>query len=152
VATLIYLDTNIFVAGFEANAELSDPIQTLFRALRGRLGVIVSSELTLAELLAPVRSPLALSVEERRELYLNVLQRSSALDLRPVTRDILIKTADLRGAGAYKLADAIHVVTALETNCAYFMSNDERLKQLPSGLQKIRGDRAGVDEVLRALS
>ena len=134
MATLIYLDTNIFVAGFEANAELSDPIQTLFRALRGRLGVIVSSELTLAELLAPVRSPLALSVEERRELYLNVLQRSSALDLRPVTRDILIKTADLRGAGAYKLADAIHVVTALETNCAYFMSNDERLKQLPSGL------------------
>ncbi|MGC1859889.1 MAG: hypothetical protein WA733_01870 [Methylocystis sp.] len=35
---------------------------------------------------------------------------------------------------------------------AYFVSNDDRLKQLPVGLGKIRADRTGVDKLLRELS
>ncbi len=149
---LIYLDTNVFITGFEGPAEDAGPVQNLLYALRGRGGVVVSSELTLAELLAPIRRPHSLSAMERRQLYLNVLQRNIAIDLRPITRDILIKTADLRSMGGYKLADAIHIITAVDASCAYFVSNDDRLKQLPTGLGKIRADRTGVDELLRELS
>lgn len=148
----IYLDTNVFVAAFDGPAEFAHPAQSFLRAMRNRRGALVSSELKLAEILAPVKRPNALSVSERRHLYLNVLQRNAAIDLRPVSRDILIKTADLRNACGYKLADAIHVITAIEASCAYFVSNDNRIKQLPGGLGKIRGDQAGVSELLRALS
>ncbi|MGA8171480.1 MAG: type II toxin-antitoxin system VapC family toxin [Methylocystis sp.] len=149
---LIYLDTNVFIAGFEGPPEIAAPVQNLLRALRGLRGVVVSSELTLAELLAPVRRPDALSTMERRQLYLNLLLRNIAIDLQPITRDILIKTADLRSMNGYKLADAIHLVTAVETSCAFFVSNDDRLRKLPAGLGKIRPDQAGVDELLRELS
>jgi len=54
--------------------------------------------------------------------------------------------------GGYKLADAIHIMTAVEASCAYFVSNDDRLRELPAGLGKIRADRTGVDELLRELS
>jgi predicted nucleic acid-binding protein len=141
----------VFIAGFEGPVEYADPAQHLFLALRDRPGVIVSSELTLAELLAPVRRSLAFPVAERRELYLNVLQRNVSIDLQPVTRSILIKTGDMRNAWGYKLADAIHVITAMETSCAYFVSNDDRIKQLPSRLRKIRADRSVVRELLRML-
>jgi len=150
-APRIYLDANVFIAGFESLSSLAHPAQNLLRALISKSGSAVTSEITLAELLAPVQRPQAMSSTERRMIYLNLLQRD-VIDLCPITRDILIKTADLRTIGNYKLADAIHVVTAIEAGCGYFVSNDDRIKKLPPGLPRIRADRAGVDELLLALS
>ena len=149
---LIYLDANVFVAGFETPAGDAVPAQELFRALAQKTGVAVSSELSLAELLAPIRRPHAFSQRERRELYLNLLQRGGIVDLKPITREILLQTADLRSIINYKLPDAIHIVTATEAGCAYFVSNDARIKELPPGLRKTRADQTGVDELLQALS
>lgn len=149
---LIYLDANVFVAAFETPNEGANPVQRLFRALVERRPRAISSELTLAELLAPIRRPHALSGPERKSLYYNLFVRQDVVELKPVSRDILIKTATLRGEINYKLPDAIHVATAIEASCASFASNDERLKQFPAGLRKIRADERGVDELLRALS
>jgi predicted nucleic acid-binding protein len=151
-SALLYLDANVFVAAFETCADDAGPAQELLLALSRRKGAAVTSELTLAELIAPIQRPHALSVGERRRLYSNVLEKSLAVDLTPVTRQVLVKTAELRSNIGCKLPDAIHIVTATEAGCAYFVSNDIRIKRLPAGLRQARTDRAGVDELLRAIS
>ena len=58
---------------------------------------------------------------------------SRIFDLRPVSRDILIETAEYRKyAGMPKLPDAVHVVTAIHAQCRTVLSADLRLK-LPVG-------------------
>jgi predicted nucleic acid-binding protein len=72
-------------------------------------------------------------------------------DLRPITREILLQTADLRSVSKVKLPDAIHIVTAIHAGCAYFLSNDNGVRT-PSGMSRIRADRSGVDNILSAWS
>jgi predicted nucleic acid-binding protein len=62
---------------------------------------------------------------------------SRIFDLRPVSQDILIETARYReNSGMPKLPDAIHVVTAIRTQCRTVLSADLRLK-LPGGYSVI---------------
>ena len=53
--------------------------------------------------------------------------RGGIVDLKPITREILLQTADLRSIINYKLPDAIHIVTATEAGCAYFGSYKDDL-------------------------
>jgi len=151
-APFVYIDTNVFIAGFESPIENARPVQDFLRALRERPGIGISSELTLAEILAPVSRPHALPAVKRRRLYFDLLLWSGLIDLRPVTREILIETADLRSVARHKLPDAIHVVTAVHAHCSFFLSHDDGMKRLPQGMRRVRADESGVDEILRALS
>lgn len=148
---LVYLDTNVFIAGFESPVSNAKPVQDLLVALRERPRSASTSELTLAELLAPISRPHALEPAERRRLYLDLLVGGSFIDLRPITRNILIETADIRRTARYKLPDAIHVATAIHANCGFFMSHDDGMKRLPEGLNRLQPNRAGVDLLLEAL-
>ena len=58
----------------------------LFVALRDAPGAAVTSELTLAELLAPVKRPDALSLASKQDLYGCVLPWGGFIELRPVDR------------------------------------------------------------------
>jgi predicted nucleic acid-binding protein len=156
VTPLVYLDTNVFIHGIEGNdLEGNDleasPIQTLFRGLRDFPNASVTSELTLAELLAPATRPDALHLNHKEQLYLDLVIGGGFVVLYPVTRDVLISTGHLRLNHSLKLPDAIHVVTAFATGCRYFMSYDKDGKKLPFGLCHIRPDDKGVATVLDAL-
>jgi len=108
----LYLDANVFIYAIEGSADIADPLRQLFDLLRANRGIGVTSELTLAEVL-----PRA-STAQRRS-YLNMIVWSRIFDLHPVSRDILIETAEYRKAqyrkkaGMPRLPDAIHVVTAI---------------------------------------
>jgi predicted nucleic acid-binding protein len=122
----LYLDANVFIYAIEGNAEIADLLRELFDLLRANRGIGVKSELTLAEVLA--KAP-----DMRRRNYLNLIVWSRIFDLHPVSRDILIETAEYREkAGMPKLPDAIHVVTAIRAGCRRILSADSRLK-LPVG-------------------
>ncbi len=151
VTPLVYLDTNVFIHGIEGNDLEASPIQTLFRGLRDFPNASVTSELTLAELLAPATRPGALHLNQKEQLYLDLIIGGGFVALYPVTRDVLISTAHLRLNHSQKLPDAIHVVTAFESGCRYFMSYDKDRKKLPFGLYPIRPDDEGVATVLEAL-
>lgn len=148
---LAYIDTNVFIMGFESPFETAKPVQDLLVALREQPLSAVTSELTLAELLAPNLSPKALAPDERRRLYLDLLIWSNLIELKPVTRDILIETADLRQATPCKLPDAIHVATAVHAKCGLFLSRDKRMR-LPAGMMQISPDRSGIDHLMAAWS
>jgi predicted nucleic acid-binding protein len=73
---------------------------------------------------------------------------SRIFDLRPVSRDILIETAEYRKyAGMPKLPDAVHVVTAIHAQCRTVLSADLRLKS-PVGYSVIS---PGAENLVRLI-
>lgn len=149
----IYVDTNLFVYALEGPDERSRPLMDLFSIFKATPGMAVTSELTLAEVLPKKRIP------DRQ--FLDLLIWSGIFGLYPVTRDILIETADYRrenkvqrNDGSFvmsKLPDAIHAVTAIRTNCGIFFSSDAKIK-LPDTMKHIRADEAGVAALIRELA
>jgi predicted nucleic acid-binding protein len=141
----IYLDANLFIYAIEGNADIADPLRQLFDLFRARRGIGVTSELTLAEVL-----PKASDVQRRS--YLNMIAWSQIFDLHPVSRDILIETAEYRGyAGMPKLPDAIHVVTAIRAGCRRVLSADLRLK-LPERYSVLSPTAENLTSLIRELS
>jgi predicted nucleic acid-binding protein len=147
----IHLDTNVFIRAFEGIPSEVRHIRALFEELQMHPGTGVTSELTLAELLAPVERPGAKPLHLKRRFYLNLIAWSRFIDLRPTTRSIWLETADLRRHAHFKLPDAVHVVTAVQTHCRFFISNDRRVNNLPQGLSPIRPDESGIAVILEAL-
>ena len=150
-ASIIYLDANSFIYAVEGDATTAEPIKTLFFALRQNPGMAITSELTLAEVLAPPDRKDALPLHVKRRLYLDLLVWSRFIDLKPVSRDVLYETADLRNVAKMKLPDAIHLVTAIQNKCRYFVSKDRRLK-IPRGMKLVPPDKNGIAQVLKEIA
>ncbi|WOJ88612.1 PIN domain-containing protein [Methylocapsa polymorpha] len=150
-SSLVYLDTNVFILGFEFGGVEAQPVHQLLTALKEVPKAIVTSELTLAELLAPPKRENDFPFARKAELYGNLLIWSGLIDLWPVSRQVLIGTAVLRQNWLCKLPDAIHMVSALHAGCAFFMSNDRDMNQSPHGIKRILPDQPGVATILDAL-
>ena len=116
-APLVYLDTMSFIFAIEGEPSVAEPMNNLFQALRAHPGAGVTSELTLAEVLAGPDVPHSPQI---KRAYLDLIVWSKFLDLVPISRDVLYESADLRFAHRetygkkLKLPDAIHLVTAIQ--------------------------------------
>lgn len=146
----IYLETNVFMA-VEGTYETAAPAKELIEALRRRRGLAVTSEITLAEVLAPPQRPDALPLHLKRRLYLDLLVWSGFINLVSVSGGLLMETAALRSVARLKLPDAIHVVTAIQRQCSYLVSADKGIRT-PTSMTRIAPDVSGVAEILRALA
>lgn len=141
----IYLDANVFIYAVEGDPEIADPLHKLFELFRGRRETAVTSDLTLAEVLAR-------ATVVRRRSYLSLIVWSQIFELQPVSREVLIETAEYRRkAGMPKLPDAIHVVTAIRSGCRTILSADSRLK-LPEGFSVLVPNRQNLSRLIRELS
>src|SRR5476649_435131 len=126
----VYLESNFFIKAVEGTAETSASPKRLLEVLRKRPGVAVTSEITFAETLAPPRRADALPLHIKRRAYLDLLLWNGFITLIPVSRDILIETADLRVVARMKLPDAIHLVSAIRSKCRFIVSGDSDFKKL----------------------
>ena len=141
----IYLDANVFIYAIEGSPEVAESLRRLFELFRRKRGAGVTSELTLAEVL-----PKATTAQRR--MYLDLIVWSRVFDLQPVSREVLVETADNRRVAQMpKLPDAIHVVTAIRAGCRTVPSADSRLK-LPEGLRAHLPDSASVSRIVQELS
>ena len=146
----LYFDANVFIYAVEGSDDIAGRLRTLFELLSRNLNLAVTSELTLAEVL-----PRADAV--RRRNYLELILHSGLFELYPVTRDVLMETADYRriagvskpDASMPKLPDAIHVVTAVRAGCDRILSFDRALK-LPEGMRRLTRD--GLPQLIEELS
>jgi predicted nucleic acid-binding protein len=148
---LVYLDTNVFIRGIEGNETEAAPVQRLLNLLRDFPEASITSEPTLAELLAPTGRVGTLSLSIKEPLYLDLIVSGNFIVLHPVARDILILTAEIRSKFPQKLPDAIHIATASQAGCKYFMSHDRNGKRLPLTLHHVFPDEKGVDAVIDVL-
>lgn len=150
----IYFDANAFIYAIEGVDEISVLLHSLFATLRHQARSARTSGFTLAEVL-----PKANLVQRRS--YFTLILHSGLFDLLPVTRDILIETADYRKNLARppfdarrsmpKLPDAIHVITAVHGGCDTFVSFDRGLK-LPVGLDRVGLEDGHLAQLVQDLS
>lgn len=153
-APIVYVDANPFIYFIDGEEAVANRVRPIFALLTARPGVAATSELTLAEVLAKARPDV-------RRSYLNLIVWSKIFQLQPVTRDILIDTADYRrvsqktrpdGTKAIvKLPDAIYVVTAAQCRCRMFLSADEGLTT-PAWMATLKPNEVGLAELPRVLS
>ena len=159
-APFVYLDSMVFIYFAEGSDTTRPPARQLIEELRTRPGAAITSELSLAEVLAPPnnigrpadsdrKEPMPLHI--KRRLYLDLMVWSRFLELAPITRGVLYETADLRKVRAHKLPDAIHVVTAIRHQCRFMVSADRKM-HVPADMTKVSPDEAGVTQLLEFLS
>lgn len=147
----VYLETNFFIKAVEGTPEVAGPPKKLMDFLRARPGIGVTSEITFAETLAPPKRPDALPLHIKRRVYLDLLLWSGFITLIPVSRDLLVETADLRSMNRMKLPDAIHLVSAIRTKCRYLVSGDSDFVRLPDGMMRLIPDAGDIDKLIKAL-
>lgn len=149
----IYIDSNVFIYAVEGTGETAAPAKKLLAHIRDRRpGHAVTSELTIAEVLSPSKRADALPLSIKKRLYLDLLIWSGVIRLVPVTRSILIETADLRAANNIKLPDAIHIVTAIHQRCRFIVSADVQFRRLPAGMRRVAPDEAGIESLLKEIT
>jgi predicted nucleic acid-binding protein len=152
-AHIVYIDANPIAYALEGPEELASALKALFSLFKKKPGIAITSELTLAEVLPKRKVP------DRQ--FLELLVWSEIFELRPVSRDILVETADYRRIARTKLPDgriampklpdAIHVVTTIRNSCQIFLSSDMRIK-LPDTMRLVRADTAGVTRLAREIA
>ena len=123
----VYLDTNCFIYSVERIEPYRTLLEPVWRqAWDGRFEIL-SSEIIVAEtLVKPFREGDAVV-----ETLLRLLFDAREVTLIPATREIWEGAARLRAETGLKLPDALHAATAIESNCALFVTNDAGFRHVP---------------------
>lgn len=65
---------------------------------------------------------------QSQERYKTSLQSSDFLTVKGISRDTLIKASELRARYKNKLPDSIHLASAIEQHCDWYIGNDKKIK------------------------
>ena len=127
----VYLDSNFFIRFVESRDEA---LLLLFERAAADLLTLHTSELTLAEILV---DPIKLGDTSRAGAYADLLRTDEWLEVIPISREVLVRSAEVRATIGNKLPDAIHVATATTSSCNVMLSSDKRLR-LPEQMRRVR--------------
>lgn len=151
IQMLIYLDTNAFIAAVEGPEEeqARDALWRLFALSEERDGFLVTSELSLAEVLV---KPLEMGLSKVTAAYCDLIQNGNGLVLAPIDRGILLLAAALRASDkSIKLPDAIHLATAERQGCSTILTDDRQMTARRPNLCRAVS-AANIDFLVRELS
>lgn len=130
------VDTAAFIYFIEAHPTYLPALRPLFAAADRETLTIVTSAVTLLEVLVvPYRAgnqPLA-------QRYEALLTRGRGVVLREIDRPLLRAAAQLRAVAGVRTPDALQLSAALAEGCTTFVTNDRRLTALP-GLRILQLD------------
>jgi predicted nucleic acid-binding protein len=122
------VDTAVFIYFIEENVRFLPAITPLFTAADEGRRELVTSTLTLLEVLViPYRAG-ALQLAQR---YETLLTRSRGVRMLDITRDHLRLAAQLRAATGIATPDALQLAASLASKCSSFVTNDRRLPAVP---------------------
>lgn len=127
----VYLDANCFIYSVERIDPYQVVLDPLWQALSKRQFTVITSELTLLEVLV---KPLKVGNSALVTSLRTILRQSSDVQMVPITQDVLEEAANLRATLSLKTPDALHAATALSHGCALFVTNDggfRRVAHLP---------------------
>lgn len=124
-APLVYVDSNALIAIVEAGNLMHDFVECV---ADGAI-TLVTSELTLTEVLVkPMRDANA----DLAQTYERVLGDADFIRTEAIRLPLLRDTARIRAETGNKIADAIHVATAVASGSAFIVSSDQRLRTPPT--------------------
>ena len=130
----IAVDTVVFIYLIEENSRFLPLVVPLFREADQGKRDLVTSALTLLEVLVV---PYRAGDRVLAERYEALLTRSRGIRLVELTREQLRSAAQLRAATGVKTPDALQLVAALGTGCTTFVTNGRRAPSVP-GLRVIQ--------------
>jgi predicted nucleic acid-binding protein len=129
----VYFDTNVFIYLVEGYVDFETSLNEIRESILHQEAEIFTSELTLCEVLVlPFRS----NNTEFVNIYRQFIEDSGAFNLIPTTRETYIRASLFRAQMRLKMADSIHVATAVECGSDIFVSNDTGLK-VPKGMKLV---------------
>ena len=119
-----YLDTNAIIYAVEANGTFGEPVQRLFEMATRNGYTIVTSDITIAEILVkPTRD----HNQPILDIYARLLADNGLVKRIPVDVEILLNAASLQAHYGIKLVDSVHMATARAVEATHFVSDDRRL-------------------------
>jgi predicted nucleic acid-binding protein len=125
---VVYVDTAPVIYTVERHADYESLLLPLWAALDAGTLEVVTSELTLLEVLV---KPLRDNDQSLAQDYEKLLA-ATRLRTMPVTASILREAAQIRAATNLRTPDAIHAATALAAGCVQFITNDTDYRKLSS--------------------
>ena len=131
----VAVDTALFIYLIEEHPRFLAPVRALFeRADKGEIE-IVTSALTLLEVLVV---PLRMGDHRLAAQYDALLTRSRGVRIIDLSRDHLRTAARLRAQhGALRTPDALQLAAAISAGCGSFVTNDRRMPA-PDGLRVLQ--------------
>jgi predicted nucleic acid-binding protein len=122
------VDTAIFIYLIEEHPRFLRLIEPLFREVDKGRRELVTSALTLLEVLVvPYRSGNHLLARR----YEALLTQSRGVRVTEISRDHLRAAAQLRAATSVKTPDSLQLVAAMSGRCTVFLTNDRDLPAIP---------------------
>lgn len=123
----LYIETAPLIYYVEENLTYLALMDTIVEYLEDKPIEAISSSIILTEVLnQPIRS----GRFDLEQAYKNILLNNSTFRLMDVTPTIAENAAKLRAKYNLRTPDALHVATALQTNCNAFLTNDLGLKRV----------------------
>jgi len=138
----IFFDTNLFIYFIEDKDERSARVGGILERMSERRDELLSSTLTLAEVLAKPFASGDVALADRYEKLLT----APGVSLLPFDKSAARIYARLRNDKTLKAPDAIQLACAAAGRCDLFITNDDRLsRRIVPGIQFIASlDRAMV--------
>ena len=124
----VALDTAIFIYFIEEDPRFLPLLDPLFREADDGTRELVTSSLTLLEVLVV---PFRVSNRAVADRYEVLLTRSRGIRLVALTQDQLRAAAQLRATTGVKTPDALQLAAAIGAGCQTFLTNDRRLPLVP---------------------
>jgi predicted nucleic acid-binding protein len=121
----VYFDTNPIIYFIEQNTEYFDTVSPIFQLIGTDEITAITSEFTLIEtLIKPIRENENTIVQDIKDLLLE----PEFFMLTKISRNTCIRSAEVGGISGMRPADALHFVSAIESNCHYFITNDKKFR------------------------
>jgi predicted nucleic acid-binding protein len=125
---IIGLDTAPLIYYIEENPKYLSTLQPFFEALDRREFSIVTSTITLLEVLV---HPIRQNNHQLVQQYRNILSNAVGIEMFPLDINISEYAAQLRGEYNIRTPDAIQMATAIQAGATYFLTNDIALPEIP---------------------
>ena len=126
---VIGLDTTPLIYFTEENPTYIEVIDPFFKAVGSGELVVITSVVTLLEVLVrPIRDGNLKLAQRYREFLLN----SHSVTTHFLSQEIAEEAARLRASYNIRTPDSIQMATAISVGASFFLTNDTRLPSLPN--------------------
>ena len=124
---LLGVETSPFIYFVERHPTYIDRIRAIFRLVDVGALSVVTSVITLTEVLV---MPIEQANQTYQQTYREMLLNAESIALQSVSITIAEQAAYLRAAYRLRTPDALHLATAITTGCQAFLTNDKALKRV----------------------
>lgn len=123
------IDSNVLIYLLEQPGPLADSAGSVLDAIAAGEAEGIMATLMLTEACA---GPAHAGDQAMVERYSDELTSLENVRLIPLTAEIAVDAAAIRGTGSLGLADAIHLASARGAGATAFVTNDRRIKSAPT--------------------